>query len=185
MALRGYEWSGSADLTVGRLLRSLVLLGLAALLAAGCAQVPLLGSLAPAVGRAETGRASWYALHGSRTANGERFDASAMTAAHPSAPFGSHLRVTNLSNGRSVVVRVNDRGPHVPGRAIDVSRAAAEALGFKGRGTQKVRIEHLDRAVRKSRARAPRVERAEKKTKIRVERAEKKTKISADRADRY
>ena len=144
MASRGSEWSGSADLTVGRRLRrSLVFLALAALLAAGCAQIPLLGSLAPAVGRAETGRASWYALHGSRTASGERFDPSDLTAAHRSHPFGTRLRVTNLANGRSVVVRVTDRGPRVRGRIVDVSRAAADRLGFKGRGTAKVRVERL------------------------------------------
>ena len=174
MASRGYEWSGSADLTVGRRLRRL-LVSIAVLFAAGCAQGPLLGSRGPAGGgQVETGRASWYALHGRKTASGERFDASAMTAAHPSAPFGSRLRVTNLANGKSVVVRVNDRGPHARGRAIDVSRAAAEALGFEGRGTQKVRIEHVDRTVRRSKARV-----------LRVERAERKAKVPVDRADRY
>ena len=115
----------------------------AALLVAGCAELPAFGSLGRAVGPAETGRASWYALHGNRTASGERFDASAMTAAHRSYPFGTRLRVTNLANGRSVVVRVNDRGPVVRGRVIDVSRAAAEALGFKKGGTTRVRIERL------------------------------------------
>ena len=178
MVLRAFGWNGSADLAVG-LGRRLFFVVLVLLLAAGCAQLPIHPPLGRS-GRVETGRASWYSLHGRKTASGERFDASAMTAAHPSAPFGSRLRVTNLGNGRSVVVRVNDRGPHAPGRAIDVSRAAAEALGFKGRGTQKVRIEHVDRAVRdtavrKGKARVPRVERAEKET----------TKIPADRADRY
>jgi rare lipoprotein A len=172
---RAYEWSGFADQTVGRRLRrSLGSIAVAAVLVAGCAQIPLLGSRGPAArGHVETGRASWYALHGRKTASGERFDASAMTAAHPSAPFGSRLRVTNLANGRSVVVRVNDRGPHARGRAIDVSRAAAEALGFKGRGTQRVRIEHVDRTARRSKARVPRVERAERKAKVPVDRADR------------
>lgn len=90
-----------------------------------------------------TGHASWYGpgFHGNRTASGERYDQYAMTAAHKTLPFGTHLRVTNTANGRSVVVRVNDRGPFIPGRDLDVSRAAAEALGFGGVAT--VRIEQL------------------------------------------
>jgi rare lipoprotein A len=97
--------------------------------------------------RAEVGRASWYGtrtgLHGELTASGERFDAMNFTAAHRSHPFGTRLRVTNLSNGLSVVVRVNDRGPRLRGRVIDVSRAAAASLGFQRRGIARVRVERL------------------------------------------
>lgn len=79
------------------------------------------------------GRASWYALH-SRTASGERMNPSALTAAHRTLPFGTKLKVTNKNNGRSVVVRINDRGPFVRGRVLDLSRGAAGQLGFIGSG---------------------------------------------------
>lgn len=95
------------------------------------------------------GRASYYGWEraGWMTASGERFDPEAFTAAHPTLPFGAYVRITNLRNGRSVVVRVNDRGPHVPGRVIDVSYAAARALGMVRSGTAPVRIEWLPEAV--------------------------------------
>lgn len=82
------------------------------------------------------GSASYYAakFNGRRTASGERFDNAAMTAAHRTLPFGSIVRVTNPANGRSVIVRINDRGPFSAGRMIDVSRAAAEELGLVARG---------------------------------------------------
>jgi len=82
------------------------------------------------------GSASYYAakFDGRRTASGERFDNGAMTAAHRTLPFGTRVRVTNLANGRSVVVRINDRGPFTAGRMIDVSRAAASELGLVARG---------------------------------------------------
>jgi len=89
--------------------------------------------------KAEEGHASWYALH-SRTASGEIMNPSAMTAAHRSLPFGTKVLVENLSNGRSVVVRINDRGPFVKGRIIDVSQAAASSLGMLGSGTARVRV---------------------------------------------
>jgi len=78
------------------------------------------------------GLASWYGhkFHGRRTASGERFDMNAFTAAHPSLPFGTQLTVRNPANGREVVVRVNDRGPHTGRRIIDLSRAAAQAIGL-------------------------------------------------------
>ena len=82
---------------------------------------------------AQCGRASWYALH-SRTASGERMNPSAMTAAHRSLPFGTKVKVTNQNNGRSVVVRINDRGPFVKGRFLDLSRGAAKQLGFISSG---------------------------------------------------
>jgi rare lipoprotein A len=75
------------------------------------------------------------------TANGERFNTHAMTAAHPTLPFGTRLRVTNVSNGRSVVVRINDRGPYVPGRVVDLSEQAAETLGMVERGIVKVKLD--------------------------------------------
>lgn len=87
----------------------------------------------PIAAGAECGKASWYGSEsGSRTANGERFDGTGMTAAHRSLPFGTILRVTDQATGRSVVVRVNDRGPFVRGRILDLSRAAAHKLGVEG-----------------------------------------------------
>jgi len=93
------------------------------------------------------GRASWYGprFHGRRTASGERFNASAYTAAHRSLPFGTKVRVTNLSNGRAVIVRINDRGPYAGGRVIDLSKAAAQAIGMLRSGTAPVRIEIIGR----------------------------------------
>jgi len=94
--------------------------------------------------RAE-GTASYYgkAHHGKRTASGERFNQNALTAAHRTLPFGTRVRVTNLDNGRSVVVRINDRGPFGRGRIIDVSKAAAEQLNMLRSGTAPVRLEGL------------------------------------------
>ena len=88
---------------------------------------------------AQVGHASWYALH-SRTASGEQMNPSALTAAHRSLPFGTKVLVENLSNGRSVVVRINDRGPFIGGRIIDVSKGAASVLGMVGAGTAQVRV---------------------------------------------
>lgn len=90
----------------------------------------------------QVGHASWYALH-SRTASGEMMNPNAMTAAHRSLPFGTKVKVENLSNGRSVVVRINDRGPFVGGRIIDVSKAAAANLGMISSGTANVRVTPL------------------------------------------
>lgn len=94
--------------------------------------------------RAE-GQASWYGSrhHGRRTASGERFNQHALTAAHRQLPFGSKVRVTNLRNQRSVVVRINDRGPHARSRIIDLSRAAAERLGMLRSGVAPVRLERV------------------------------------------
>jgi rare lipoprotein A len=99
---------------------------------------------APAQG--QTGRASWYELE-AKTASGEAMDSEALTAAHPSLPFGSKVMVANLDNGRSVVVRINDRGPFSKGRIIDVSRAAAEQLGMLGTGVARVSVNPVDDAV--------------------------------------
>ena len=102
--------------------------------------------LAPMEREVEVGFASYYAsrFHGVRTASGERYDEQAMTAAHRTLPFGTRVRVTNLTNGRSVVVTITDRGPFAPGRIIDVSRRAARNLDFVRAGTARVRIRVLE-----------------------------------------
>ncbi len=139
----------------------------AALLLAGCAgSVPSRPSIAPhgtyKVGEPyeingtwyypaenwsydETGIASWYGaeFHGNRTADGEIFNANALTAAHRTLPMPSIVQVTNLENGRSIQVRINDRGPFARGRIIDMSRRAAQLLGFEQEGTAKVRVKLL------------------------------------------
>ncbi len=93
----------------------------------------------------EEGMASWYGddFHAKTTANGEEYDMNSLTAAHRTLPLPSIVRVTNLENGRSLVLRVNDRGPYAKNRIIDVSKRAAELLGFKTKGTAKVRVEIL------------------------------------------
>ena len=95
----------------------------------------------------QTGTASWYGkqFHGKKTAIGEIYDMYAMTAAHPTMELPSYARVTNLANGRSVIVRVNDRGPFIGGRAIDMSYAAAVKLGYQKKGTTRVKIERIMR----------------------------------------
>lgn len=96
----------------------------------------------------EYGVASWYGadFHGRRTANGEVFDANALTAAHPTLPLPSYAWVTNLDNGRTVLVRVNDRGPYVNDRVIDMSYAAAKELGYTSQGRARVRVRYAGRA---------------------------------------
>ena len=108
--------------------------------------LPFAPALAVAADIRSEGLASFYGRehHGGPTASGERFDMRAMTAAHRSAPLGSRLQVTNLKNGKSVVVRINDRGPFVRGRIIDLSRGAAEVLGFTGAGITRVAIRTVD-----------------------------------------
>lgn len=95
-----------------------------------------------------TGIASWYGpqFHGKSTANGEVFDQNALTAAHPTLPMPVLARVTNLENGKSIIVRINDRGPFAAGREIDLSKHAAELLGFMTKGTAKVRVQYVGRA---------------------------------------
>lgn len=100
----------------------------AAMMAAG-----LTVALPAAEAAAQCGRASWYALT-SRTASGERMNPSALTAAHRTLPFGTRIKVTNQTNGKSVVVRVNDRGPFIKGRVLDLSRGAAGQIGMIGAG---------------------------------------------------
>ena len=111
------------------------------------------GSLAPipvkppaparAIAHDLEGIASFY-WQDQQTASGETFDKTAMTAAHRTLPFGTKVRVTNIANGQSAVVRINDRGPFKPGRVIDVSDAAAGVLGFRARGLTPVRVEVVD-----------------------------------------
>ena len=97
------------------------------------------GMTGEASARTQCGIASWYQM-GHTTANGERYNPDGMTAAHRSLPFGTMVTVKNLRNGRSVRVRINDRGPFVKGRIIDVSRGAAKKLGLMGSGTARVAV---------------------------------------------
>lgn len=102
----------------------------------------------------QQGRASWYGapFHGRQTANGETYDQNDLTAAHQTLPLPSVVRVTNLENGRSLVLRINDRGPFVAGRIIDVSRRAAQLLKFRDQGTTRVRVEVLEKESRQAAA---------------------------------
>ncbi|BFG77083.1 hypothetical protein PTKU46_51160 [Paraburkholderia terrae] len=103
-------------------------------------------ALRPVGAALQTGHASWYArkFEGRRTANGERYNGHALTAAHRSLPFGTYVRVTSQATMRSVVVRINDRGPFVKGRIIDLSYAAATALGLTRASSMDVRIERVE-----------------------------------------
>jgi rare lipoprotein A len=115
---------------------------LALALAAGCAHAPVPGD---EPGGGEVGLASVYAdrLHGRRTASGAPYDREAFTCAHRTFPFGAQVEVTAIESGRRVVVTVTDRGPHVAGRVVDLSQAAARALGVGGRGLMRVRVERV------------------------------------------
>jgi rare lipoprotein A len=101
---------------------------------------PPVGSVKQALQRSGEGLASFYG-NDLQTASGERFNPRAMTAAHRTLPFGTKVRVTNVRSGRAVTVRINDRGPFIPGRVIDLSQAAAEELGIVGRGIAKVKLD--------------------------------------------
>jgi rare lipoprotein A len=95
-------------------------------------------SMVTAPALAQCGGASWYSMPRNKTASGERMNPAAMTAAHRSLPFGTKVKVTNQRNGKAVMVRINDRGPFVKGRVLDLSKAAAHALGFVSAGHTKV-----------------------------------------------
>ncbi len=103
----------------------------------------LLFLLTPLPTGAEEGYASWYGgkFQGRQTASGEIFDTNKLTAAHKALPFNTHVKVTNLENGKSVVVRINDRGPFIEGRIIDLSRAGAKAIAMTGAGIARVRLD--------------------------------------------
>jgi len=120
--------------------RRLLPAALLVLSACGGAVSPPMTSVS--TGWSEQGVASWYGpgFHGKRTASGEVYDMDDMTAAHKRLPFGTRVRVHNRDNGRETVVRINDRGPFVDGRIIDLSRAAAREIGMLGTGTARVRI---------------------------------------------
>jgi len=142
-------WPGRQVGSEGRMsvVRRFVALGTLGLAVGG--RLPALSEPPPPARQpGQVGVASWYGagFQGSHTASGEQFDANAMTAAHPSLPLGTRLRVINLANGRSVVVRVTDRGPFVCGRMIDVSTAAARSLGMVQSGTARVQLQRLDGA---------------------------------------
>ena len=140
------------------------LLLISALLLAAPALAQSAGPITPGGRRAEVQRnaarqgvASYYAasLHGRRTASGERYNRTALTAAHRSLPFGTLLRVTAPRNGRAVMVRVNDRGPFIRGRALDLSGAAADRLRMRSRGTLRINYEVVDPATLPSRQAPP------------------------------
>jgi len=117
----------------------------AALCLSGCAATG--AGLGAGQNRSQLGLASYYAhrFDGRTTASGDEYDEGGMTAAHRTLPFGTRVRVTNLSNHRSVVVTINDRGPHLKGRIIDLSPRAARELGFLQRGTTRVRVQPLSK----------------------------------------
>ena len=112
---------------------------------AGCGSV--FGPGAPRRGKFQIGMASWYGpgYHGNMCASGEIYDMYKLTAAHRELPFGTYVRVTNLRNGKKVVVRINDRGPFKRGRIIDLSYAAAKKIGMVKDGSTRVRVEIFDR----------------------------------------
>ena len=103
-------------------------------------------SVTQADAAAQTGKASYY-KHGARTANGERFDPHGFTAAHRTLPFGTKVLVTNVKTGKSVIVRINDRGPFIKNRIIDVSYGAAKVLGMTGAGVATVKIVPLKKSA--------------------------------------
>jgi rare lipoprotein A len=107
--------------------------------------MPAMASVKPATGSVQSGLASYYhdSLHGNQTASGQIYDKNRVSAAHKTLPLGTRVRVTDLDSGRSLVVRINDRGPFVKGRIIDLSRRAAAELDMLQRGLAKVRLEVL------------------------------------------
>ena len=122
---------------------ALVILGLASVACATARRTSVPGSVGgPEPGTRIDGLASWYGEQhqGLKTASGETFDKNKLTAAHRTLPFGTRLRVTNVENGKSVVVRVNDRGPHVAGRVLDLSYRAAQMLGMTDAGVARVEV---------------------------------------------
>jgi len=131
-AVVSYQLQRDSSLTRKTIVTSLVLLG-----AMTCFTAPALA--------AQCGVASWYGpgFHGKKAASGERFNQDALTAAHKSLPFGTSVKVTDQRTGKSIQVRINDRGPYVKGRIIDLSKAAATQLGIRNSGSGKVCIEQI------------------------------------------
>ena len=119
---------------------ALMLIGTAAINRASAAPVKNVQNFS------QSGKASWYGpgFHGRKTSNGERFNMNALTAAHRTLPLPSYVRVTNLSNNKSIIVRVNDRGPFRGNRVMDLSKGAAKQLGFLGAGMANILISSLD-----------------------------------------
>lgn len=133
----------SAARLLGLLARALCAAALLVLV--GCSSTPKSGGSA-ASGHSESGMASYYGneFQSRKTANGERFDQGKLTAAHRTLPFGTHVKVTNRQNGKSVVVRVNDRGPFAKGRIIDLSSSAFKSIAHLGAGVIPVHIQVVD-----------------------------------------
>jgi rare lipoprotein A len=127
----------------------LCLAALGAFLAAACATAPVQTTPRDWTSFRQEGEASWYGpdFHGKTTANGERYNMLRLTAAHQKLPFNTLVRVTNLSNGKTATVRINDRGPFLKGRILDLSYGAARALGASGAGVIPVRIEVVGKAA--------------------------------------
>jgi rare lipoprotein A len=128
-------------------MRAIALIALATMSLAACGAKKSRTVKTPRVGDTENGIASWYGdpYHGRRTASGEVYDMEKMTAAHRTMAFQTWVKVENLSNGKTVDVRINDRGPFVRGRIIDLSRSAARSIDMLGPGTAKVRIEVIEK----------------------------------------
>ena len=138
----------SNDARITSISRQAAVLALTTLALGGCGKprYRFPPPVTPRVGTVQLGVASWYGppYHGRRTSSGERFDMNELTAAHASFSFGTRVKVTLLSTGRSVVVRINDRFPNYKRRIIDVSRAAAREIGLIPEGTGRVRLEVVD-----------------------------------------
>lgn len=132
----------AAALTARSILLCLMVVSLATLCAAGCASRKKDPARTGKKEFVQEGMASWYGkkFHGRKTASGERFNMYDLTAAHRTLPFGTRVKVTNLENNQSVVVRINDRGPFAEGRIIDLSYAAARKIGMIEKGVARVRI---------------------------------------------
>ncbi len=152
------RWQRSPTLALGRLsMKSLPLFVVALTVIQGCSTIsgkvtslPSPEILSPPKGTTvHIGNASWYGpgFHGRTTASGSAFDETKMTAAHRTLPFGSKAKVTNLSTGKSVEVEINDRGPYAEGRIIDLSQAAAKALGIVDHGIARVSVESFEHSV--------------------------------------
>ncbi len=128
-------------------MKKILLICLALCILSGCSLLRREGAAPPEIKKVEVGWASWYGkdFHGRKTASGAVYDMYQLTAAHKTLPLGTTVMVTHLSNGRSVMVAINDRGPFVQGRIIDLSYAAAQSLGMAEEGVAKVRVEVMDK----------------------------------------